>query len=238
MVVGYSKIKRKSLAPSFLFVLTLLFFRDGNAASYNDVVVPSDDIIEHCVLAGCDNQFFYKFYYKNRVRFCSDARTFISRKEHFGVLNYVINKSISKGLPGSFAMIPIMESSLISDAVAKDKKGRPLTNAALGLWQFKPSTARDMGLIVSGNIDERLDLSKSTEAGLRYLNWLADKFDGDVNLSILAYHAGVGRVERTSKKYKTKNAWLISNLFGVKYIDKDYLLKFHSYVLALTNKGC
>ena len=68
MVPGFHKKKRKSLVPFFLFVLTSLFIGFNTTAKTN-VVVPSDDIIEHCVLAGCDNQLFYKFYYKNRARF-------------------------------------------------------------------------------------------------------------------------------------------------------------------------
>eukprot|EP00493_Phyllostaurus_siculus_P005612 UN05658 len=63
-----------------------------------------------------------------------------------------------------------MESSLNPSQSAGEHK-----NAAKGFWQFKPATARDMGLVVDDRIDERLDAEKSTRAGLKYLQWLEKK---------------------------------------------------------------
>ena len=230
-------MKRISLnrkGKAWVTTLCLLLFSPISLASGEDnIVLPSFEITSYCEQAGCDNQLFYRFYESKKARFCRDARIFLSSKKHIDVLGYLIEASTSKGLPGSFSVVPVIESSLRVDVPASEHP-----NAAKGLWQFKPSTARDMGLIVSDELDERLDMVRSTEAGLKYLVWLANRFDGDVNLAILAYHAGVGRVERVSKKYNTKNAWYISSLISAKHPDRNYLPKFYSYTLALTNKGC
>jgi len=103
---------------------------------------------------------------------------------------------------------------------------------------MKPDTARDMGLRVDASVDERLDINLSTTAGLKYLSWLERKFDGDHNLAVLAYHTGIGNVERMISKYGTDNAWFLSRLLGKNNADKDYLLKYYSYSLALMKKGC
>lgn len=222
----YKKGKALLLAPC-------LFLLSFGVSADDGIVLPSYEITSYCERAGCDNQLFYRFYESKKERFCREAGVFLSNRKHVKTLSFLIDSSIEKGLPGSFSVVPVVESSLRLDVPASEHP-----NAAKGLWQFKPSTARDMGLIVNESIDERLDMYRSTEAGLKYLTWLAKRFDGDVNLAILAYHAGVGRVERVSRKYNTKNAWYISSLISAKHPDRDYLPKFYSYTLALTNKGC
>ncbi|MCR4325143.1 MAG: lytic transglycosylase domain-containing protein [Candidatus Curtissbacteria bacterium] len=75
---------------------------------------------------------------------------------------------------------------------------------ALGVCQFMPETARDLGLRVDGEIDERenpyLCIIKMTE----YLSALVTTFDGDVGKAIWAYHAGQGNVLRAEKSMKKK----------------------------------
>ena len=66
--------------------------------------------------------------------------------------------------------------------------------AAMGVWQFIPGTARDYGLRVDENVDERLDPLKSTRAAARYLRNLYGVFR-DLPLSVLAFNQGEARVK-------------------------------------------
>ncbi|WP_051376776.1 lytic transglycosylase domain-containing protein [Burkholderia sp. WSM2232] len=61
---------------------------------------------------------------------------------------------------------------------------------ALGLMQLMPATARRFG--AADSMDPRTNL----RAGTRYLRWLLDRFDSDLNLAVAAYNAGEGAVDR------------------------------------------
>jgi soluble lytic murein transglycosylase-like protein len=64
---------------------------------------------------------------------------------------------------------------------------------AYGLMQLLPETARRFG------VRKKKDLfnpKKNLEAGISYLKWLADRFDGDAEKILAAYNAGEGAVER------------------------------------------
>lgn len=72
---------------------------------------------------------------------------------------------------------------------------------AAGLWQFMPATARQYGLTVTSQRDDRLDPEKSTEAAGRYLRDLAFEFGGDaLLLALAAYNRGENGVRRALKK--------------------------------------
>ena len=59
---------------------------------------------------------------------------------------------------------------------------------ASGLMQLMPATARRFGVT---NI---YDPKQNIEAGVRYMRWLIDKFNGDVVLALAGYNAGEGAV--------------------------------------------
>jgi soluble lytic murein transglycosylase-like protein len=60
---------------------------------------------------------------------------------------------------------------------------------ARGLAQLMPGTARSLGV----DPDDPL---ANLEGGARYLRYLVDHFDGDIEKALAAYNAGPGRVER------------------------------------------
>jgi membrane-bound lytic murein transglycosylase MltF len=191
------------------------------------------DIVRHCKAMGCDSSLFYRYYEKHAPRFCEERATLLKQPVKAKALRQIAEGAMTRGLPPSVAVLPIMESSL-----------NPLANqqyrqsAAKGLWQFKPAAARDMGLTVTPVLDERLDPVASTKAALRYLSWLSGKFDGDHNLAVLAYHAGIGRVQKTIKRSGVRNVWYLTRLFNNDAADQNYMLKYHAYTLALTGTGC
>ena len=61
---------------------------------------------------------------------------------------------------------------------------------ARGLMQLMPGTAMRYG--VTNIFDPRQNI----EGGARYLRFLLDRFDGDVNLALAGYNAGEGAVEK------------------------------------------
>lgn len=63
---------------------------------------------------------------------------------------------------------------------------------ARGLMQLMPATAERFGL----RLEETFDPERNLDAGVRYLSWLLDRFDGELALALAAYNAGEGTVDR------------------------------------------
>jgi len=65
-----------------------------------------------------------------------------------------------EGVPDDFKYLSVQESALISDAVS--------TSDAVGFWQFKDFTGREVGLRIDRNIDERMNVVASTHGAAKY----------------------------------------------------------------------
>jgi soluble lytic murein transglycosylase-like protein len=64
---------------------------------------------------------------------------------------------------------------------------------AYGLMQLLPETARRFGLTRKKDL---FNPKKNLEAGVRYLKWLTDRFNGDGQKILAAYNAGEGAVDK------------------------------------------
>jgi soluble lytic murein transglycosylase-like protein len=88
---------------------------------------------------------------------------------------------------------------------------------AMGLMQLMPATARMYDL------RNPFDAAQNLDAGVRHLKGLLKNFRGDVSLSLAAYNAGQGAVERNrgippyteTRNYVTR----ITNLMGTRSDD-------------------
>ncbi len=195
------------------------------------IIVPEREIRSYCLENKCSNQVFYTYFDSNKSRFCHEKDVLKSDRDKAGMLSYISQRFKDKGLPENLAVVPLLESSMRLH-VPSDK------GTARGLWQFTSATAKDVGLVVDKHLDERTDLSRSTDAGAAYLSYLIKHFDGDRNLAVMAFNMGLGRLDKMIERHKTRNPWFLSRLISDSRPDKDYLLKFHSYALVLQNKGC
>jgi beta-lactamase regulating signal transducer with metallopeptidase domain len=131
-------------------------------------------------------------------------------------------------VPAELIAVPITESGYKNLT-----EGESNTHMkAAGLWQFIPSSARNYGLRVDAQRDERIDVSLSTDAALRYLQSNRLRFN-DWHLSILAYNMGEGAVQKGINETGSKDAWtLIRNGYEG---DKDYLPKMMAAILIMKN---
>lgn len=88
---------------------------------------------------------------------------------------------------------------LLYGIMMAESGGNPLAynvSGATGAFQFMPGTARDLGLRVDSQVDERLDPSKSRAAASVYMRQLLKRYDGNVDNALRAYNWGMGNVDK------------------------------------------
>ena len=102
------------------------------------------------------------------------------------------------GLPTDLKYMAIVESGLQPSATS--------SVGAAGLWQFMPGTGQMFGLRKTKYLDERRDPEKSTEAAVKYLKQLYEKF-GTWELAMAGYNAGPGRVNYAIRRSGSKDYW-------------------------------
>jgi membrane-bound lytic murein transglycosylase D len=108
----------------------------------------------------------------------------------------------SEGLPTGLSALPFVESTF--NTKAKSSVG------AVGMWQLMPDTARELGLKVDKQIDERLDVRKATKAAARLLKQNYDAL-GSWELAITAYNHGLGGMKAAQRKYGNNLAAIIKH---------------------------
>lgn len=84
------------------------------------------------------------------------------------------------GVPDDFKYLAVIESGLVNVVSPAGAKG---------IWQFMPETAKERGLEVNENIDERYHLEKATQAACSYFLKAKEKF-GNWTLVAASYNAG------------------------------------------------
>jgi membrane-bound lytic murein transglycosylase D len=138
------------------------------------------------------------------------------------VIPLIYSILIKHNLPPELLAVPIIESHY--KVLAKSPKG------AAGLWQLMPETARNFGLKVSEEVDERLDPIKSTLAAVKYFKKLYSVF-GDWQLVLASYNAGHNKVI-TKVSYHGNSFSSIKNFLPKQ--TKEYVLNFIAIAQATT----
>jgi hypothetical protein len=96
---------------------------------------------------------------------------------------------------------------------------------ARGLMQLMPGTAARFG------VTSIWDPKQNIEGGTRYMRWLLDKFDGNVNLALAGYNAGEGAV----MKYGNRIPPYSETQEYVRRISKRYALIRDPYAASTAN---
>ena len=97
--------------------------------------------------------------------------------KYFPLIEPILKKN---GIPNDFKYLAVIESGLQN---ASSPAG------AKGFWQILEATAKEGGLEVNSNVDERYHLEKSTQAACDYLKSAKERF-GNWTLAAAAYNAG------------------------------------------------
>lgn len=137
------------------------------------------------------------------------------------LMGYVVEEVERKGLPGEFALLPIVESWYRPDAMGP---GGPA-----GMWQMIASTARNHGILIKPGYDGRLSPIESTDAALSYLVALDQMFDGEWRAMAMGYNAGEYRIVRAFRSTGDRRVSGESHLpRGLSRTTYDYVAKLHA----------
>lgn len=133
--------------------------------------------------------------------------------KYFPIIEPLLKKH---GLPDDFKYLAVAESGLTN---ASSPSG------ARGFWQFLKASAREYGLEVNKNVDERYNLELATKVAAEYLKKSKERF-GSWTLAAAAYNAGNARIANRMKVQQVNNYYdLLLNSETSRYIFRMVALK-------------
>jgi len=118
-------------------------------------------------------------------------------------LSYIGKQLKKANLPSDLIYLPVIESSMRPTIIS----GR----GAGGYWQFMPVTASLYGLKVESYLDERFDPVKSTDAAIRHLNDLLNRFD-DWTATLGGYNMDPAALTEAMKQERTINFYNLKTI--------------------------
>ncbi len=144
------------------------------------------------------------------------SQTFLNIKKanrYFPVIEKILKKN---NIPDDFKYLAIAESGL-SNAVSPKR--------AAGFWQLLEETAKENGLEVSKEVDERYHLEKSTIAACKFFKESYAKY-GNWTLAAASFNAGVRGIDRQIERQKQDNYYdLLLDEETARYIFRVLALK-------------
>lgn len=115
-------------------------------------------------------------------------------------------------------VVPILRANGVPEdlkylmAIESNFDPKALSSAgAAGLWQFTKSTAKEYGLEVSSEVDERYHIEKETVAACKYLLEAYDKY-GDWMTVAASYNGGQNGISKrieNQRQRKAMDLWLV-----------------------------
>ncbi|HKU39701.1 MAG TPA: LysM peptidoglycan-binding domain-containing protein [Polyangiales bacterium] len=160
-------------------------------------------------------------YYKNDARGRAIMRGLLQRKGRYEAL--LRAKLRAAQLPEDLSYLAMVESAY--DPRAKSDAG------AVGIWQLMTAPAGEYGLEITKWVDERMNVSRATDATLLYLRDLYADL-GSWPLSMAAFNMGSGALLRAVQKYNTNDFWVLSNLeAGLPFETVNYVTKVSAFAI-------
>ena len=118
----------------------------------------------------------------------SQTLLFLKRSNrYFPIIEPILKE---QGIPEDFKYLALIESGFVP--TIKSPAG------AVGVWQFMSGTAKDYGLEVNAEVDERYNIEKSTIAACKYLKDSYKKY-GSWTLVAASYNAGRRFIDKQLK---------------------------------------
>ena len=185
----------QSKLTSILLVLLLIgtgSFARAFRTSESAIVVPAR--MDYCGM-------HLKFTKKGRARIQNYVDTYTGKYTYYQIMAkraatympFIADAFTVMGVPKDLMYIAIQESALRGGAVSPSN--------AVGFWQFKDFTAREVGLTVSRDIDERKHIFRASIGAAKYFKMNYKRYDNWVYAVISYMTGGTGAKPYTDEKY-------------------------------------
>ena len=128
----------------------------------------------------------------------------------------------ANGIPDDFKYLAMAESGLNPRAISPA--------GAVGFWQFLDVTAKEYGLEVNKEVDERYHVEKSTSAFCKYVRQSYNKY-GSWTLAAASYNGGMARVQSQQGRQK------MTSYYDLLFVDETqrYVFRIAALKLILEN---
>ena len=145
---------------------------------------------------------------------------YFQKKVHLANLYFPIieTKFKEENVPDEFKYLIIQESGFVSDAVSSSN--------AVGFWQFKEATGKEVGLTINSKVDERKNISEASRGAAKYFKF-NNRYFGNWIYALQAYNQGAGGTQKDSdsRYYGKKKMPITAKTHW-------YVLKFLAHVIA------
>lgn len=166
----------------------------------------------------------------NNIRNSDQARAYLQAAlarmdKHLPLVNAALS---ARNMPKELSVVPLVESGYQS----LPENINPVK--AAGIWQIIPATAKRLGLQVNGKKDERMEMSRATQAALTLLN---DNYQIYKNwkLAFVAYEIGEKATDELIKQTGSRDAWVLANSLKAPATLKSILAAFDAELIILRN---
>ncbi|AKJ03673.1 beta-lactamase regulating signal transducer with metallopeptidase domain [Archangium gephyra] len=136
----------------------------------------------------------------------------------------------ARKLPEGLLAVTMIESAVTNLPEASTEPSLAPGMRGAGVWMFLPSTARQYGLRVDAEVDERLDVARETEAAAALFSDLHGRYK-DWRLALAAYNQGEKKVDRVLSETGVRDT---SELVRAGHLN-DYTSTVQAGLLLLRN---
>lgn len=153
------------------------------------------------------------YFHSQTIRYIKNAA------RYFSIIEPILK---ANGIPEDFKYLCVAESGFDPRAVSPAK--------AVGLWQLLETTAKENGLEVNAEIDERYHIEKSTEVACRILNSAYKKY-GSWSLVAASYNGGRAGLDRQMARQK------VNSYYDLLFVEETtrYVFRILAFKLVMEN---
>lgn len=162
-----------------------LLHKEYRHQSFNDKI-PLNNIFANETVHFKNKKAYDAFYKELKNNTQKNKSTTLLLKDAMIWLPLIEKILVKNKLPTDFKYVAMVESNFKNVVSSKD---------AVGYWQLKESTAKELGLEVNEEVDQRLDPIKSTHAACKFFKQAHRQFNS-WTITAAAYNRGMGGIQR------------------------------------------